>query len=121
MEISRHMGTAADVCNTNRFLRLLGGAPVSGLAKVSPPPHFHIAGVWRRELRAKPSEHFLKSCFPDRPSCPPWAAHSREGFSPAATRSRPAAGLGGVVGQGWGCPMVAVADTGDLLPGAGPP
>lgn len=33
MEISRHMGRAADVCNTNRFLGLLGGAPVPGLTK----------------------------------------------------------------------------------------
>lgn len=42
-------------------------------------------------------------------------------FLPRPHGAALAAGLGGVVGQGWGCSMVAVGDIGESVPRAGCP
>lgn len=67
------------------------------------------------ELRAKSSKQSLKRHFPEQPSSRP----SQTGR--LSSSSHPESCWLQAVGQGWGCPALAVGDIGDLVPGPGPP
>lgn len=61
-----------------------------------------------------------EAASPSDPAPSPWQLSERKAFLQQPHRAVSAAGLGWVVGQGWGCPMVAGGDISKLVPGIGP-
>lgn len=118
------MGTAADVCNTNVFLRLLGGAPVLRFLRRrggAPRLSSILLGGGSHEQSPPSNPSKAASLKGPGPGPSPRQLSDVNAFLPRPHGAAPAAGLGGVVGQGWGCSMVAVGDIGESVPRAGCP